>query len=243
MPKRLRQQRAGKGTTTFRAPSFRYKYKARYKPLDENEINKKIDGKIIEIFNDTARSAPLILVEYETGQQAIIQAPYGVKVGDKVEAGIDSDIKKGNVVPVGSIPAGTKIFNVELVPGDGGKLVRSAGSFARVVAHEKGKVIIMLPSKELKEFNSKCRATIGSIAGFGRKEKPVVKAGRHYHIKKARGKYWPIVAGVAMNRVTHPHGGKRRSTQHSKKKPVSRRAPPGRKVGSIAAKRTGRKKR
>ncbi len=243
MPKRLRQQRAGKGTTTFRAPSFRYRYKARYKPLNEKEIHGKIDGKIIDIFNDTARSAPLMLVEYQTGEQAILQAPYGIKVGDNVEAGVDAEIKKGNVVPVGSIPSGTLIYNIELVPGDGGKLVRAAGDSARVVAHEKDKVVVMLPSKEMKRLNSKCRATIGSVAGFGRKEKPIIKAGRNYHIKKARGKYWPIVAGVAMNRVSHPHGGKRRSTQHTKKKPVGRRAPPGKKVGSIAAKRTGRKKR
>ncbi|MCD6576341.1 MAG: 50S ribosomal protein L2 [Nanoarchaeota archaeon] len=243
MPKRMRQQRAGKGTSVFRAPSFRYRYKSRYRSLDDAEKENKIEGKVIDIVNDTARTAPIMIVEYKTGEQAIIPAPYGIKVGDVVEAGANATIKAGNVLPLKSIPAGTPIYNIELVPGDGGKLVRASGTAARVVAHEENRVIIKLPSKELKQLNPNCRATIGLVAGFGRKEKPIVKAGKHYHMAKARGKYWPRVSGVAMNAVSHPFGGKRRSTQSSKKKVAPRNAPPGRKVGSIAAKKTGRKKR
>ncbi len=243
MPKRMRQQRAGKGTSVFRAPSFRYRYKSRYRIFDELEKNGKIEGKVIDIVNDTARTAPIMIVEYRTGEQAIIPAPTGIKVGDVVEAGLKADVKSGNVLPLKSIPAGTQIYNIELVPGDGGKLVRSGGTAAKVVSHEGDKVIIKLPSKVFKQINPNCRATIGLIAGFGRKEKPLVKAGKSYHVKKARGKYWPRVSGVAMNAVSHPFGGKRRSTQSSKKKVAPRNAPPGRKVGSLAAKRTGRKKR
>ena len=243
MPKRMRQQRAGKGTSVFRAPSFRYKYQSKYRAFDENEKNDKIEGKVVDIVNDTARTAPVMIIEYKTGEQAIIPAPVGIKVGDVVEAGAKASIKAGNVLPLRSIPAGTQIYNIELAPGDGGKLVRASGSFARVVAHEEDKVIVKLPSKQFKIFNPNCRATVGFIAGFGRKEKPIIKAGKHYHITKARGKYWPRVSGVAMNAISHPYGGKRRSTQSSKKKVAPRNAPPGRKVGSIAAKRTGRKKR
>jgi len=243
MPKRMRQQRAGKGTPLFRAPSFRYKYKSRYRNFDDNEKMGKIVGKVVDIINDTARTAPIMIVEYSTGEQSITPAPYGIKVGDIIESGAKAMVKTGNILPLKNIPAGTRIFNVELVPGDGGKLVRSSGSAARIVSHEEGKVVIKLPSKTFKILNSNCRATIGLTAGFGRKEKPIVKAGKNFHIKKSRGKYWPRVSGVAMNAVNHPFGGKRRSTQSSKKKVASRNAPPGRKVGSIAAKRTGRKKR
>ena len=243
MPKRLRQQRAGRGTPLFRAPSFRYKYKTRYRIFDENERNGKIGGKIVDIVNDPARSSPIIIVEYTTGEQAILPAPYGISVGYTVEEGIDADINVGNVLPLKKIPAGTQIHNIEIAPGDGGKMVRSSGSAARVVSHEAKEVVIKLPSKVFKHLNPNCRATVGLVAGFGRKEKPIVKAGKNHFIKRARGKYWPRVSGVAMNAVDHPFGGKRRSSQSSKKKTVSRNAPPGKKVGSIASKRTGRKKR
>ena len=243
MPKRLRQQRAGKGTSVFRAPSFRYKYKVKYKAIDELEAQKYVEGKVVDIVHDSARSAPLMIIEYVNGKQAFLPAAYGVRVGDKVFAGAQAPIQAGNVLPLKSIPAGTEIYNIELKPGDGGKIVRAAGSFAKVVSHEEDKVIIRLPSKVFKTLNPNCRATIGVIAGFGRKEKPIVKAGKNYHIKRARGKYWPRVSAVAMNAISHPFGGKRRSTQKSKKKVAPRNAPPGKKVGSIAAKRTGRKKR
>lgn len=243
MPKRLRQQRAGKGTPTFRAPSFRYRYKSKYRIFDELEKKGKVEGKVVDLINDPARSAPLMLIKYKTGDKTFLPAPYGIKVGDVVEAGVNASIKTGNVLPLKNIPAGTQVYNIELVPGDGGKLVRASGSSARVVSHEEDKVIIRLPSKEFKELNSNCRATIGFVAGFGRKEKPIVKAGKNYYIKKARGKYWPRVSAVAMNVVSHPFGGKRRATQSSKKKIASRTAPPGKKVGTIAARRSGRKKR
>ncbi len=243
MPKRLRQQRAGKGTPLFRAPSFKYKYKTRYRVFDDNERSSKISGKVLDIVNDPARTSPIVIVEYTTGEQAILPAPYGISVGDNIEEGVDAKINVGNVLPLKKIPAGTQIYNIEIIPGDGGKMVRASGSAARVVSHEEKKVVIKLPSKMFKHLNPDCRATIGLVAGFGRKEKPIVKAGKHYFMKKARGKYWPRVSGVAMNAVDHPFGGKRRSSQSSKKKTVSRNAPPGKKVGSIASKRTGRKKR
>ncbi|MDD5181540.1 MAG: 50S ribosomal protein L2, partial [Candidatus Nanoarchaeia archaeon] len=177
------------------------------------------------------------------GTKATIPAPYGMRVGDVVYAGLTAPVKDGNILPLKSIAPGTSVYNIENAPGDGGKLVRAGGVSARIVTKESGKVIVKLPSKEFKKFNEDCRATIGVVAGFGRKEMPIVKAGKHYFMTRATGKYWPHVSGVAMNAINHPHGGKRRSTQHSKNKSVSRNAPPGRKVGSIAPRRTGRVKK
>jgi len=133
------------------------------------------------------------------------------------------------------------IFNIESIPGDGGKFVRSSGTFAKVVSQMKDTVIVQLPSKKRKEFHPKCRASIGVVAGGGRPEKPLLKAGNSFFKMKAKNKLWPKVSGSAMNAVDHPFGNKRTSRK-SKAKPISRNAPPGRKVGMVAARRTGRKK-
>ena len=238
----MRQQRRGKGTHVFRAPSFRFSFKARYRIFDENERNHSIQGVVADIINDPARSAPIMLIRYKTGDYATVPAAYGIRVGDAVASGAKALPNIGNVLPLRSIPAGTDIYNLELSPGDGGKIVKAAGTSAKVVSHERNTVIVRLPSKEFKTLNPECRATVGRTAGFWRTEKPIVKAGKHWHMMRARGRYWPMTAAVAMNRVTHPFGGKRRSTQKSKKVSAPRNAPPGAKVGSIAPKRTGRKK-
>lgn len=240
MPKRMRQQRRGKGTSVFRAPSFRFKYKARYRAFDEAEKNDTIEGQVIDLVNDTVRSAPLMIIKYRTGEFANLPAPYGIRVGAAVAAGSKAQPAIGNVLPLKSIPAGTDVYNLELAPGDGGKIVRAAGTSAKIVSHERGKVIVRLPSKEFKTLNPDCRATVGTTAAFGRTEKPIAKAGKHWHMLRARGRYWPMTAAVAMNRVSHPFGGKRRSTQ-KKLKTISRRQPRGARYGSIAARRTGRR--
>jgi len=242
MPKRMRQQRRGKGTSVFRAPSFKFKYTARYRTFDDLERNEALEGKVEDIVNDTARSAPIMIIKYKTGDYAILPATYGIRVGAAVAAGAKAPIGTGNVLPLKSIPAGTDIYNLEIRPGDGGKIVKAAGTFAKIVSHEKNTVIVKLPSREFKVFNPDCRATIGTTAGFGRTEKPIVKAGKHWHMMRARGRYWPMTACVAMNRVTHPFGGKRRSTQ-KKCKTISRRMPRGARYGSIGASRTGRGKK
>ena len=239
MPKRMRQQRRGKGTAVFRAPSFKFKYKARYRTFDEAERENMIEGVVEDIVNDTARSAPIMIIRYKTGEYATLPAPYGMKVGDAIAAGAKAVAKLGNTLPLKSIPTGTDVYNLELAPGDGGKVVKAAGTFAKIVSHERNGVIIKLPSKQFKTLNPDCRATIGVTAGFGRTEKPIVKAGKHWHMMRARGRYWPMTAAVVMNRVTHPFGGKRRSTQ-KKLKTISRRMPRGARYGSIAARRTGR---
>ena len=125
-------------------------------------------------------------------------------------------------------------------PGDGGKLARSGGNHATVVTHNKDKTVIQLPSGRFKTVSGKCKATIGVVAGGGRDDKPFLKAGKKHYAMRTRGKQYPIVRGVAMCAVNHPHGGG--GHQHvGKPYTVKRGASPGRKVGSIAAKRTGRK--
>lgn len=236
MGKRLIQQKRGKGSTTYKAPSFRYKGRAAY-----SSYNKKvISGEIKDIINCPGHSAPLIGVRYENGEEALLQAPEGVKVGDKIVNGEKTSIKPGNVLPLKNIPEGTAVYNIEGSPGDGGKFCRAGGVFAKPIAKMKNKVIVLLPSKKEKEFKPDCRATIGTIAGSGRTEKPFLKAGFKYYAVKAKNKKWPLTSGVAMNAVAHPFGGTSTSSK-GKASTVSRDAPPGRKVGKIAARRTGKK--
>lgn len=238
MGKNLIQQKRGKGSSTYRAPSFRYKGKAAYGVYSKEAVN----GKVIDIIHCPGHSAPLVNVKYEDGGEVWLQAPEGIKVGSEVANGSGVSVKIGNILPLKDIPEGTAVYNIESSPGDGGKFVRSSGAFAKVFSKMSGKVVLLLPSKKEREFNPDCRATIGVIAGSGRREKPFLKAGFKYHAMRARNKRYPKTSGVAMNAVSHPFGG---SSSHSKGKAatVSRDAPPGRKVGKIAAKRTGRKSR
>ncbi len=164
-----------------------------------------------------------------------------MSIGDAVAAGPDAPIELGNVMPLKSLPEGTIIYNIEAQPGDGGKFVRASGGFARIVSKMENKIIVKFPSKKQREFHPECRACVGVIAGGGRLEKPFLKAGVRFYKMKAKNKLWPQTSGGAMNAVDHPFGNKR-SLRKSKARPVSRHAPPGRKVGMIAARRTGRKK-
>jgi large subunit ribosomal protein L2 len=238
MGKSLIQQKRGKGSSTYRAPSFRYKGRATYC----NSKKEDVSGKVEDIVHCPGHNAPLIEIKYENGDEALLQAPDGIKVGDNVVHGENAPITSGNVIPLKNIPEGTTVYNIENLPGDGGKFVRSSGASAKVLSKIKGKVVLLLPSKKEKAFNPSCRATIGTVAGAGRKEKPFLKAGFKYHAMRARNKLYPITSGVAMNAVSHPFGGSSTSNQ-GKAATVSRDAPPGRKVGKIAAKRTGRRKK
>ncbi|MBW2974209.1 50S ribosomal protein L2 [Candidatus Woesearchaeota archaeon] len=238
MGKNLIQQKRGKGSPTFRAPSFRYKGKASYGAYRKDAVN----GIIKDLIHCPGHSAPLADIRYENGEEVLLPAPEGIRVGSEVAHGEGVPVKDGNVLFLKDIPEGTAVYNIESMPGDGGKFVRSSGAFAKVISKMKNKVILLLPSKKEKEFNPQCRATVGEIAGSGRKEKPFLKAGFKYHAMKARNKRYPKVCGVAMNAVSHPFGGSSTCSK-GKASTVSRDAPPGRKVGKIAAKRTGRKKR
>lgn len=242
MGKNLVQQRRGRGTSLrYLSPSHRYFGRIKYRIYDDKEKKESVNGKIINLINCPGHSAPLMQVKYETGEVALLVAPENVFENQDLVAGSKAEVKTGNVVPLKNIPEGTSIFNLELSPGDGGKLVRSAGSFARVLSKAKDKMLIRLPSGKTKEFPLECRATIGVIAGSGRKEKPFVKAGKKYHAMKAKNRLYPIVSGVAMNPIDHPFGCGR--GRHKGRQTIPRRgAPPGAKVGLIRAKRTGMKR-
>jgi len=246
MGKRILAQRRGRGSSTFRAPSHRYKGNLEHVRVNKNEL---VSGRVLEILHDPARSAPIARIEIERAsgtekklEEQFIIIPEGVGEGDEVAYGDPAAIKIGNTVPLRHIPEGFMICNIEARPNDGGRFVRSSGGSATVLAHEQEteQTLIVLPSGQKKWLSSDCFATIGVVAGGGRTEKPFVKAGKKYHKMKAHSGKYPKVRGVAMNPVDHPHGGG--SHQHvGKSKTPGRGAPPGRKVGSIAAKRTGRK--
>ncbi len=171
----------------------------------------------------------------------LVLAPESIQIEDEIECGISAPISFGNTLPLKEIPEGTPIYDIENRPGDGGRFVRSSGTYASLITHDANQAVVELPSGELKSFNPKCRASIGVVAGGGRKEKPFLKAGNRWHALNAKGKKMMTVRGVAMNAVDHPHGGGNR--QHpGVPTTISRHASPGRKVGSIAAKRTGKRR-
>jgi len=236
MGKRLIQQRRGRNKGHFKTPSHRFRGRVKYQQNSEN-----FKGVVEDIIHDPGRTAPLVLIRLNDNSKVHMIATEGIKVGDEITYSEDkSKVERGNILPVGQIPEGVPVNNIEIKPGDGGKLVRSAGNNATVVSHDKTKTVIQLPSGQFKTVKSDCRATIGVLAGGGRGDKPFVKAGKKFIASRARGKQYPIVRGVAMNAVAHPHGGG--GHQHvGKPYTVKRGASPGRKVGSIAAKRTGRK--
>ena len=236
MGQRIRGQRRGRGGSTFRAPSHRYKANMDHRTVEDADI---VSGEVVGIEHDPARSAPVADVQYDDGDRRLILAPEGVAVGDEIQIGVSASIEPGNTLPLAEIPEGVPVCNVEANPGDGGKYARASGVNATLLTHDRSVAVVQLPSGEMKRLDPQCRATIGVVAGGGRTEKPVLKAGKKYHKVKSRGTVWPRVRGVAMNAVDHPFGGGGR--QHpGKPKSISRDAPPGRKVGDIASKRTGR---
>ncbi|MBX0325937.1 50S ribosomal protein L2 [Halomicroarcula sp. F13] len=236
MGRRIQGQRRGRGTSTFRAPSHRYKADLQHRKVEDGDL---VAGTVVDIEHDPARSAPVAAVEFEDGDHRLVLAPEGVGVGDELQVGVSAEIAPGNTLPLAEIPEGVPVCNVESSPGDGGRFARASGVNATLLTHDRNVAVVKLPSGEMKRLDPQCRATIGVVAGGGRTDKPMVKAGNKYHKMKARGTKWPNVRGVAMNAVDHPFGGGGR--QHpGKPKSISRNAPPGRKVGDIASKRTGR---
>jgi len=234
MGKRLIQQRRGRGTKTYTSPSFRFKGQVKHQKLDTS-------GTVVDLVHCQGHSSPLMEVSYLTGEKSLAFAPEGIKVGDEVSLGQEEEIQKGNVLPLMSIPEGTLVHNIELRPGDGGKLVRTSGASAKIVAKTETTVRVLLPSKKEKIFLGTCRAAIGVLAGSGRTDKPFLKAGNKYKKMRAKNKLYPKVCGISMNAVDHPFGS---GCSHIKGRPTlsPRSAPPGRKVGKIAPRRTGKRK-
>ncbi|MCD6502844.1 MAG: 50S ribosomal protein L2 [Thermoplasmata archaeon] len=235
MGKRILVQRRGRGGSVFRAPDHKYLGAVKHPPFREGT------GIVEDIVHDPGHRAPIMIVRFENNEKYYMIAPEGIAVGDTIEIGPAASIKIGNILPLANIPDGTPVYNIEAKPGDGGKFVRSTGTYALVIGHDRDRVYVKMPSGQVKEFHYMCRAAIGVVAGGGRVDKPWVKAGKKYHAMKSRATKWPKVRGVVMNAVSHPFGGG--SHPHvGRPTTTSRHAPPGRKVGHIAARRTGVRK-
>eukprot|EP01126_Amoeba_proteus_P009508 TRINITY_DN135_c0_g3_i5.p1 TRINITY_DN135_c0_g3~~TRINITY_DN135_c0_g3_i5.p1 ORF type:complete len:259 (+),score=24.30 TRINITY_DN135_c0_g3_i5:114-890(+) len=240
----IRGQRKGAGGI-FKAHVHTRKGAAKHRTLDYAERNGYIRGLVREIIHDPGRGAPLAKVvfrnPYKYGlNKELFIATEGLYTGQYVYCGKKATLHLGNTLPVGQMPEGTIVCNVEEKVGDRGAIARASGRFATVISHnEKGFTQVKLPSGKKKLISSQARGTVGVVAGGGRIEKPLLKAGRAYYKYKVKRNCWPKVRGVAMNPVDHPHGGG--NHQHiGHPSTVRRGAPPGQKVGLIAARRTGR---
>jgi len=239
--KRIRVQRRGRGSSTFRASTHKRVAPVQYPSMSMEEREGVIQGQVTQILHDPGRGAPLASIKLETGETYYTVVPEGVYEGQRTQIGGNASVEIGNVLPLGKIPEGTMVCNIELSPGDGGKLVRSSGSYATVVAHTPDGTILKLPSGKTRYVNDICRATVGIISGAGRVEKPFLKAGAKFHLMKAKGRVYPRTRGRAMVAAAHPYGSSKRGAR--KVTTVSRHAPPGQKVGLIAARSAGKRKR
>ncbi len=235
MGKRIISQRRGTGTRRYIALTKRSAGPAKHPHLTKDEV---LFGEVLELIHSPGHSAPLARIQYSNGETTLIQAAENMCVGDILSLGKNAPVQPGNTLPLAQIPDGTEIYNIEQSPGDGGKFVRASGVNARVLSKIGNHVTVKLPSKKEKTFHAQCRATIGIVAGGGRKEKPLMKAGKNWHAQRARGRLYPVTAAVAMNAVEHPFGSGR--GRHKGKPSIApRHAPPGRKVGKVKPRRTG----
>jgi large subunit ribosomal protein L2 len=230
MGKRIIQQARGHGSLTYRVRRRAYRFRIGY----PSGIGK---GKVVSLINSPAHSAPLAKILFN-GKIFYNPAFKGMIQGQEIEIG--GPLVEGNVLQLKDIPFGTHIYNIEANSGDGGKLVRTSGSYAIVSKKIGNNIAVVMPSKKEAKLDGRCRATIGTIAGQGRLDKPLVKAGKRWHIMKARNKLWPRSSAVKMNAVDHPFGSGR--GKRIKSKIAKRNAPAGARVGHLRPKRTGKRK-
>jgi large subunit ribosomal protein L2 len=236
MGKRIIARRRGRGGN-YRAPSHRYKAQVVYPSFEAK-------GEVMDLVHDPGHSAPLAKIGFSIGEGVDIVylfAVEGEQVGQEIEIGRYAPVEPGNVLPLSRIPEGAYINNIESQPGDGGKFVRTAGT-AAVVVSQGTQTMVQMPSGRFKSFQPKCRAMIGVIAGGGRQEKPIAKAGKAFYKYQSKARYYPRVKGVAMNPVDHPHGGGNHP-HVGRASTVSANAPPGRKVGRLSRKKKRTKKK
>jgi len=233
MGKRIISQARGHGSFSYRARRSAFRIKLQYPRELIGE------GTVVELINTTGHSAPLAKIKYDNGIFHI-PACKGMIEGQKIKLG-GEEISDGNILRLKDIPIKTSVYNIENKPGDGGIFIKTAGSSAVVNRIIGEYVFVLMPSKKEKKFSPKCRAIIGTIAGAGRLDKPIVKAGKSFYIKKSRNKLWPRTSAVKMNAIDHPFGSGR--GKRIKSKIAKRNAPPGARVGLIRPRRTGRKKR
>lgn len=188
----------------------------KYRVIDFKRNKLGMDAEVMTLEYDPNRSAFIALIQYEDGEKRYIIAPDGLNVGDKVRSGSDADIKPGNALALADIPVGTVIHNIELYPGKGGQLVRSAGNMAQLMAKENGYAQVRLPSGEVRKVRIECRATIGEVGNIDHGNIQIGKAGRKRHMGIR-----PTVRGSVMNPNDHPHGGGEGRAPIGRKGPVT----------------------
>lgn len=234
MGKRIIQQARGHGSLTYRVKRKAFRYKLKY----PRELNG--EGKVIKLLNSPGHSAPIAKIKYEKGF-FYVSAFKGMVEKQKISFSKTEDNRVGDILKLKEIPIKTQIYNIESRPGDGGRFVKSAGNSAIVSRIVGESIFVLMPSKKEKKFHPNCRAVVGTIAGSGRLDKPIVKAGKQHHIKKAKGgRIWPRTSALKVNAVDHPFGSGR--GKNPKSKIAKRNAPAGRKVGLLRPRRTGYRK-
>lgn len=202
----------------------------KYRIIDYKRNKDGIPAKVASIEYDPNRTAYIALLHYVDGEKRYILAPLGLGVGDTVVSGADADIKAGNALPIENIPVGTLVHNVELQPGKGGQMVKTAGAFAQLMAKEGGYATLRLPSGEMRKVLLACKATIGQVGNLDHELVSLGKAGRKRHMGIR-----PTVRGVVMNPNDHPHGGGEGRTPIGRKSPMT---PWGKKAMGVKTRKT-----
>jgi large subunit ribosomal protein L2 len=234
MGKRIISRRRGAGSPTYRSPSHRH-----HGPIYHPPPTLIGDGRVETIEMAPGRTAPVAQVRGPDGSTVRLLAPAGLATGDTV-AFHEGKVDRGAVLPLARIPDGTLVSNIEVKPFDGGRLVRAAGASALVTAHASGEVTLQLPSGDFKRLLDTCRAQVGVVGGGGRRERPIIKAGKKVWATRSLARAALKVRGVAMNPVNHPFGGG--AHQHvGRPSTVASGTWPGAKVGRFS--RSIRKKR
>ena len=232
MGKRIIQQARGKGSSTYRVSKKAFRYKLQISP------NLTGEGKVTKLLNSRAHTCPIAKVVSDKGT-FYIPAFKNMFEGQTISFE-SKEIKDGNVLKLKDIPVKTKVYCIESRPGDGGKYIKAGGLHATVNRKIGTDVYVVMPSKKEKKFTGEARAIVGSVAGAGRVDKPIVKAGKQFHIKKTKSKLWPRTGAFKVNAIDHPFGSGR--GKNPKSKIAKRNAPAGARVGLIRPRRTGKKK-
>lgn len=191
-------------------------HKRMYRIIDFLRNKDNVPAKVATIEYDPNRSARIALLHYADGEKRYILAPLGLKVGDVIVSGPESDIKVGNALPLKNIPVGTTVHNVELKIGKGAQMVRSAGAFAQLMAKEGNNATLRLPSGEMRKVHINCRATVGQVGNLKHENITIGKAGRSRWLGIR-----PTNRGIAMNPIDHPHGGGEGRSPIGRKQPVT----------------------
>ncbi len=232
MGKRIIQQRRGRGSRTYLVRNKASIIRPRYLPKLEGE------WEVVKLVPSVGHSVPIAKFVNKSGNTFNNFAVSLLYVGQKIKIGGKNP---GDISYLGDLKNGTEIFNIEHRQMDGGKFIRTGGNFGVIMNKQKNTVKILMPSKKEKVFEVTCRATIGRAAGEGRMDKPLLKAGKKFYVMKSKSKLWPRTSPVKMNAIDHPFGSGR--GKRIKSKIAKRNAPPGKKVGLLRPRRTGRKKR